>query len=282
MIILTGDCHGNLTQRFSYRSNPCLKNLTEKDYVIVLGDFGVPWFNPELEFYDLWTKPDSNKEEHYLLKFLNDKPWTTIVLMGNHDNYDLVEHMPLVEFHGANVRHCVYQNKLYHKIYYVETPQIMTLDGIEFMMIPGADSHDTDYIFDYDDPNVKKYIKHINHENYKHGTDTTYRVNHFSWWEHERVNEELVNDLIKNTTNVDYILSHEPPAAVYAQWKAPGTPGRLVPSKSSEILENVRRSVNYKQWFHGHLHHYIDLPNLPSLGIMSDFIEVSEDSWNFF
>ena len=41
MIYITGDCHGEVLQRFSYNKHPFLKNLTTNDTIFVLGDIGL-------------------------------------------------------------------------------------------------------------------------------------------------------------------------------------------------------------------------------------------------
>ena len=74
MLYFTGDTHGELTMRFSYNHNPQLRQLDENDIVFILGDCGRPWFNPELKFYDEYTKPGSEKSDIYELNFLNSHP----------------------------------------------------------------------------------------------------------------------------------------------------------------------------------------------------------------
>ena len=174
MIVVTGDVHSNILQRFSYRQYPELRELIESDYVIIAGDFGCPWYNPELKCYDYWTRPGAEKEEHYKLNFLNNKPWKTIVVMGNHDNYDLVEKMPYTEIGGAKVRQCYYDNVLYENIYYVDTPQYMYLQEKKLLLVPGAMSHDAEVVFDWDDPCLKQKVKQAEKEH------KWYRIKHFS------------------------------------------------------------------------------------------------------
>ena len=74
-IRVTGDCHGNFT-RFSSENFPEGKELTKNDYIIILGDWGGIWSQTE------------NKNENHWLKWLDEKPWTTLFIDGNHENYD--------------------------------------------------------------------------------------------------------------------------------------------------------------------------------------------------
>lgn len=62
MLFITGDTHGRVIERFSFRQNATLRQLTNKDTVIQLGDFGQPF------------GPTTYKEAEYVFKFLNDKP----------------------------------------------------------------------------------------------------------------------------------------------------------------------------------------------------------------
>lgn len=48
MIYLTGDCHGDFS-RFTRRQRALLPfHLSERDYVIVCGDFGLLWASDRL------------------------------------------------------------------------------------------------------------------------------------------------------------------------------------------------------------------------------------------
>ena len=67
---VTGDIHGD-PRRFSVDSFPEQKEMTRDDFVIILGDFGLVWSN--------------SKEEKYWLDWLNDKPFTTLFVDGNHE-----------------------------------------------------------------------------------------------------------------------------------------------------------------------------------------------------
>ena len=49
--------------------------MTKEDYVIICGDFG-----------GVWNKEVENKEEKHLLDWLEEKPFTTLFVDGNHEN----------------------------------------------------------------------------------------------------------------------------------------------------------------------------------------------------
>lgn len=82
MIFITGDTHGDFT-RFNTRIFPEQKEMAKNDYVIICGDFGI------------W---EDSKWERY---WLNDKPFTTLFVTGNHSNYDLLRQYPVDKWNGA-------------------------------------------------------------------------------------------------------------------------------------------------------------------------------------
>jgi len=89
MIFVTGDTHGDFT-RFKTDIFPEQKQMTKEDYVIVCGDFGI------------WN--DSKQERHWL-DWLNDKPFTTLFVDGNHSNFDMLKQMPVSDWKGGIVAH---------------------------------------------------------------------------------------------------------------------------------------------------------------------------------
>ncbi len=94
MIYITGDCHRNF-ERFNTENFPEQKEMTKDDYVIICGDFG-----------GVWDKDVSGKEEAWWLNWLEKKPFTTLFVDGNHENFDRLYSYPIKN-------DCV--NYLYHK-----------------------------------------------------------------------------------------------------------------------------------------------------------------------
>jgi hypothetical protein len=73
MLYATGDCHGNwirLDEEYFQEQ----KEMTRSDYVIVLGDFGI------------W---DNSERENKWLDWLDSQRFTTLVVDGNHENFDI-------------------------------------------------------------------------------------------------------------------------------------------------------------------------------------------------
>ena len=90
-IWITGDIHGN-PNRFSIDSFPEQKEMTKKDFVICLGDFGL-----------VWNYRGESKTERFWLDWLNHKAFTTLFIDGNHDNFDRLDSYPVEEWHGGKV-----------------------------------------------------------------------------------------------------------------------------------------------------------------------------------
>ena len=78
-VYITGDTHGGF-QRFGSKYFPQQKNMGREDYVIVTGDFGGLW--------------DGSPKDQYWLDWLEEKPFTTLFVDGNHENFDLLNALP--------------------------------------------------------------------------------------------------------------------------------------------------------------------------------------------
>ncbi|NUU74615.1 metallophosphoesterase family protein [Paenibacillus xylanilyticus] len=86
------DIHGTISanKRFNSKNFPQQKQLTKDDYLIITGDFGLIW--------------DGSKENQYWLKWLDKtKPFTTLFIDGNHENFDLLEEYPVEIWNGGKV-----------------------------------------------------------------------------------------------------------------------------------------------------------------------------------
>lgn len=205
MIYVTGDIHGSIdigklnTKRF-----PQQKSLTKSDYVIVCGDFGLVW--------------DNRKSDLYWRKWLSEKPFTTLWVDGNHENFDLLYQFPVSEKFGGKVR------EIAPDVFHLERGQVLTIDDKKFFVMGGAESH-----------------------------DKAYRKEHISWWKEEMPTiEEMrrgVDALNACNWSVDYVISHCAPRSVQMMINHLFDSDPLV-----SFLEIVRMDLNFKKWFFGHYH----------------------------
>ena len=123
MIYCTGDTHGNWN-RFSTDIFPEQKEMTRDDFVIICGDFG------------LWA---DTKEEKYWLDWLNDKPFTTLFVDGNHENFTrLNNEFEVVGFHGGKA------HKVRDNIYHLIRGYVFDICDKKIFTFGGAKSHDID------------------------------------------------------------------------------------------------------------------------------------------
>ena len=75
---ITGDTHGRI-ERFSFKNFPVGRSLNKNDIMFIAGDFGLIWRNKE------------DDEEKYWLNWLDKRPWTTLIILGNHENYNAIK-----------------------------------------------------------------------------------------------------------------------------------------------------------------------------------------------
>ena len=90
MIYITGDTHNVIDfQKLSFKNWPQSRHLTHHDYLIVAGDFGVPW--------------DNSSTDRKLLDWYDNRPYTVLFVDGNHENFDLLEQYPIIDKFGGKV-----------------------------------------------------------------------------------------------------------------------------------------------------------------------------------
>lgn len=242
-IFVTGDCHARF-EKFSSDNFPIGKELDKNDYVIILGDVGI-----------LWDK-ELSKNEKYWIDWLENKPWTTLFILGNHDNYNRWEQIPKELWHGG------YVQKLAPSVIRLCYGEIFDIAGKTFLGLSGARSHDIQHgIIDPADYATREEMNRACRKlEKKHGgwQFTMYRIKGESWWPQEVPTTEerlyLLNNLEKCNKKVDYVLSHEAPASCVALLGG----GYYKPDEYSVFLEELRGSIDYGKWCFAHYH--VDRP----------------------
>lgn len=224
-VFITGDCHGDFT-RFSHKNFPRGRNLDKNDYIIILGDVGILW-NKEL-----------TKDEEYWIKWLDSKPWTTLFILGNHENYDRWEKIPIEEWHGGKIQ------KLASSIIHLMRGQVFDICGKTFFTMGGAPSQDIrDGVLEIGDPRINKW---------RYDRTKLFRINHISWWEQEIPSEEEWTEAYKNlakvNNKVDFVLTHEAPLSIVP------FVGIFPPGEMSKRLQKLGETIDYKVWYCGHYH----------------------------
>ena len=271
MIFVTGDTHGahrngfnsvdGYMHRFNTNAFPEQHNMTKDDFVIIAGDFGGIWQTDNI------NAQESNSEK-YELDWLESKPFTTLFIPGNHENYDrltgntdkklldcwlfekltpegrtrLEKGYPKKAWHGGFVR------EIRPSVLMLEHGYVYDINNCSIFAFGGAQSHDiSDGILNpYDFESNKEFMKKYNQVKWG-----MVRVNGVSWWKQEMPTQEIMDRGIKNAKNagkVDYVITHEAPASDKILL------GYEANDPLSRYFERIRDVMTYKTWFFGHMH----------------------------
>jgi hypothetical protein len=209
MIYLTGDPHGSHTiNKLASSRFPEGKTLTKSDYVVILGDFGLLWKD----------EPDNN--ERYWMEWLTEKPWTTIVVPGNHENWKRIYDLKCVNKFGAPIR------KYNESIYIMKRGEIYNLDNKTIFNMGGAMS-----------------------------IDRNVRILDKSWWEEEIPTleefEHGLENLDRYNWKVDYIFGHTTSnAAIDHMFK----PRWKINDAVSTYWDEIVKNATFRMFYFGHWH----------------------------
>ena len=231
MIYITGDTHNTLDMSNLSSENVQLCCMEQNvDYhkisiAIVLGDFGLPWQSDCLIDSDGIHPTDPT--DKYLLKWYNEKPFKVLAVMGNHDNYDLLEKLPQVRMFGAKVL------KVSDNVFYFKRGEIYEIEGNRFLVLGGALS-----------------------------TDKVLRTMRENWWSQEEWTDEEKNACLSKIDSAgcdfDYVLSHTGPSSAIALADSYYTNEEHLPElfEDSNVVFNdkIDSMISYKKWFFGHWH----------------------------
>ena len=236
-LYVKGDIHGNPSS-FSSSAFPEGKTLTREDYVLILGDFGM-----------VWNYKGETANESYWLDWLEDKPWTTLFIDGNHENFDRLDALPQADWHGGRVSY------IRPHILHLKRGYVFDIDGCKCFCMGGASSHDIrDGILDIEKD--AKLIKQWEKDYFK-----LFRINKVSWWEQELPNEEEMKrgfiELEKNNWEVDFIFSHCASTSTENMLRASGILPLGIdtyPDKLNNYLQEVEDKTTFKKHYFGHYH----------------------------
>ena len=237
MIYITGDTHAEF-RRFNTMNFPEQKEMTKDDYVIICGDFGGVWFDKNHPYF---------KEQKSWLDWLELKPFTTLFVDGNHENFDLLYAMPVENWHGGKV------HKVNTSVFHLMRGEMFNIDGLKFFTFGGASSHDIDDGI-IDDKDWKKEAKR-----FKKLGKTMFRVNHVSWWEQELPSDDelthATETLEKYNYECDFFVSHCCATSTLTLMGYHGI------DKLTQYFERIKPYIKYKKHFFGHYHDNRNLPD---------------------
>lgn len=233
-VYITGDIHGDPSRLStdSFFEQKEFSGDKDENVVIIAGDFGLVWQREE------------SKQEKWWLDWLEDKPFTTVFVDGNHENHQRLSTYPIKKWNSGKV------HEIRPHVLHLMRGEIFTIEDNKFFAFGGASSHDiSDGIIDCEDADWREKAKALDKQ-----SKYMYRIKGLSWWEQELPNEDEmqngVKNLKKNDNHVDFIITHSPPASVIALLGQ----GLYEQDILTQYLENIRMNTEYKRWFMGHMH----------------------------
>ena len=226
-LFLTGDSHGTIDiDKFSIENFHIQNELNKSDLMIILGDSGLCW--------------DGGKQDKLLQKYYNEKSWTTISIIGNHENYNLIEKLPIVEKFGGRLY------KVSDSVFYTISGEIYNFNGKKCLCINGADS-----------------------------VDKIFRIKNIDWWEQETISafdlKRAFSNLEKNYYNIDYVFTHTGGTKVTSFFG-------FVPTKSDfQIDRLLEEHLDFleKKYYHYCAHYHKDIQIDKNIRVLyNDIIEI--------
>ncbi len=172
---------------------PNQKTMCREDYAIIVGDFGGLW--------------DDSPRETYWLDWLEERPFTTLFVDGNHENFDRLNELPVHRWQGGNVHY------IRPHVLHLMRGQVFEIGGLTFFTMGGAASHDIqDGILDPAAPDFEQEYW------FKRRTRQMFRVKGVSWWSEELPLDEEYAEAVRNLERinwkVDCVLTHCAPTSV--------------------------------------------------------------------
>jgi hypothetical protein len=163
-LFITGDTHGmNDIRKLTNKNFPIQEELDKSDVLCIAGDAAI-----------CWTGGDTDKQ---LQKWYEDKPFTTLVIDGNHEGHELLSKLPIIKNFKGKVR------KVSNSVFYAIRGEIYEINGKSILTLGGADSID----------------KHL-------------RIKDVDWWEQESITQKDFNNALNNLErynyDVDYFITH--------------------------------------------------------------------------
>ena len=195
MVFITGDTHRNFS-RFSPDRFPEMRTMTKADAVIICGDFRGVW--------------DDSPREAYWLDWLEEKPFTTLFVDGNHENFDRLGELPVHQWQGGKI------HRVRPHVLHLMGGQVFEINGTTFFTMGGAASHDIqDGVLDPASPDFEQEYW------FKRRTQQMFRVKGVSWWPQEFPSNEEYAEAVRNLERVnwkvDCILTHCAPTSSWTE-----------------------------------------------------------------
>jgi hypothetical protein len=216
-----GDFHGNSANEKDYLSEqvfPEQLNLTKDDTLIINGDVGL------LRYFPYETKYSKDIDNR---NWIASRNYTTLCIMGNHENWKLYYDLPIIQKWNGNVR---VLNTDFGEIYFAITGEVYIIDSKTFFVVNGALSPNKDIL--------------------TLGID---------WFEEESISYKdtfIVESKAKEIKEVDFLLTHTCNADIVPYFIQNSGSSKLSKyrCRTSEFLAYLDTILDYKENLFGHFH----------------------------
>ena len=218
-VYVTGDIHGWLDiGKLTPDRWPKGQLLRKSDFLVICGDFGLVWTDPP------------TLEEKFFLDWLDNRPWTTLFIDGNHENYTMLDRFPKCEWRGGKVARVPGTKHILHLL----RGQVYEMGKFgRWFCMGGAPSHDIGG-----------------------------RIEGRSWWPREMPSQAEYNEAVANLErvgwSVDYVFTHEVPRKLRRFAMARHyDPTREQDDELTAFLQTVEDRLDKKRlkvWYAGHYH----------------------------
>lgn len=214
-----GDFHANeKNERYFLEEDlfPEQKDMTKEDVLIINGDVGLlRYFPNESKYY----KDIKNRE------WFASKNYTTLCIMGNHENWYLYNELPIIDKWGGKVK--VLSTDL-GDIFIAITGEVYTICNKTFFVVNGATS------IDYKDRTIG--VDLFEEEN------LSYRETY------------IVEAKAKEVKKVTFLLTHTCSQEVIGYFSSGASDHPMYKCKTSQFLAYLDTILDYDENLFGHLH----------------------------
>ncbi len=224
-LYFAGDVHGDTY--FDKMRDPALMALSKEDHVIVCGDLEV-------------LRPDPD-ERAWCIERLENMPYTTLFVDGNHEGHELLNACPRERWHGGFAR------RVSESILYLERGQVFDIGGFSVLAMGGA-----------------KTFAGLREAGLLDGPDPGIPT--------EAERRAAVENLLLRGSAVDFVASHTAPSRVIGLLpQRENTPT----SEFTDWLQELADTAHFKQWLFGHYH--CDAEPLPGFRCLLNSLYRADD-----
>lgn len=185
------------------------------------------------DFGLVWNNSFMEKRQR---RYLASKKYTVCFIDGNHENFNMLNDYPVEMWNDGKV-HIIERDKDNKpKVIHLMRGQLYTIGGKKIFSFGGAFSIDREK-----------------------------RIKDLSWWEQEIPTEiemiEGLSNLERHNFQCDYIITHTLPEEIMKNFYKINDEER----KFNKFLDIIKKNVNYKHFWCGHLHLDLDLDDHTSI-----------------